>query len=187
LPDRPLNPLDLAHWLESHAAPLRERWIADLKLRSGADGEGVEELLDAFLELFLELLPGLMGPLREQYEALWSESAELFGSMACKRGLAAGEAVEEVQFLREGVLRLLYQDPPSVPVGAMGLRDVLRLNRAVDQLVTHASVGHTDALFFALFQSSGVPERLSDDVRYEIRAQLEGIRAGLEEILETTG
>ncbi len=69
----------------------------------------------------------------------------------------------------------------------MGLRDVLRLNRAVDVLVTHASVGHTDALFFALFQSSGVPERLSDDVRYEIRLQLERIRAGLEEILETAG
>jgi hypothetical protein len=104
--------------------------------------------------------------------------------LACKRGLAAGEAVEEVQYLREGILRLLYQAPPIVPAGAMGLREVLRLNRAVDQLVTHASVGHTDALFFALFQSSGVPERLSDEVRYEIRAQLDGIRAGLEEILE---
>ncbi|UCC24057.1 MAG: hypothetical protein JSU98_09990 [Gemmatimonadales bacterium] len=125
-----------------------------------------------------------MGPLREQYETLWSEAAELFGSLACKRGLAAGEAVEEVQYLREGILRLLYQAPPIVPAGAMGLREVLRLNRAVDQLVTHASVGHTDALFFALFQSSGVPERLSDEVRYEIRAQLDGIRAGLEEILE---
>lgn len=183
---RALNPLDLAHWLESHADPLRERWLADLKLRNGADGDGVEELLESFLDLLLDLLPGLMGPLREQYEPLWSQTAELFGSLACKRGLAAGESVEEAQVLREAVLRLLYQDPPRAPMGAMGLREVLRLNRAMDQLVTYASVGHTDALFFALFQSSGVPERLSDDVRYEIRSQLEGIRAAMEEILAAT-
>jgi len=43
-------------------------------------------------------------------------------------------------------------------------------------------VGHTDALFFALFQGSGVPERLSDDVRYEIRNQLEAIRHSLDEV-----
>lgn len=176
-----LNPLDLARWLESHAAPMRERWLADLRLRGGADVDGVEELLDDFLDLFMNILPRLMGPSRDTLEPLWTQTAELFGSMACSRGLAAGEAVEEAQFLREAVLRLLYQDPPLTPSGAMGLREVLRMNRAVDQLVTHASVGHTDALFFALFQGSGVPERLSDDVRYEIRAQLQSIRRSLGE------
>lgn len=134
-----------------------------------------------FLDLFLSILPRLMGPSRDSLEPLWTQTAELFGSLACSRGLAAGEAVEEAQFLREAVLRLLYQDPPRTPAGAMGLREVLRMNRAVDQLVTHASVGHTDALFFALFQGSGVPERLSDDVRYEIRAQLQSIRRSFRE------
>jgi len=123
-----------------------------------------------------------MGPSREALEPLWTQTSELFGSLACSRGLAAGEAVEETQILREGILRLLYQDPPRAPSGRMGLREVLRLNRAVDQLVTHASVGHTDALFFALFQGSGVPERLGDDARYEIRAQLEAVRAELAEV-----
>jgi hypothetical protein len=102
--------------------------------------------------------------------------------MACNRGLAAGEAVEEAQILREGVLRVLYQDPPTTHAGAMGLREVLRLNRAIDQLVTYTSVGHTDALFFALFQGSGVPERLSDDVRYELRTQLGAIRRAFDEL-----
>lgn len=141
---------------------------------------GAEELIEGFLDLFLTLLPGLMGPAREVLEPLWNRTSELFGSLACSRGLASGEAVEETQILREAVLRLLYQDPPRISVGAMGLREMLRLNRAMDQLVTHASVGHTDALFFALFQTSGVPDHLSDDARYEIRGQLEAVRAEME-------
>jgi hypothetical protein len=151
------------------------------------DHDGVEELLDAFLEVFLLTLPELMGPLREQLEPIWTEGAELFGSLACSRGLAAGEAVEEAQFLRETIMRLLYQNPPRVSGGAMGLRDILRLNRAVDQLVTHASVGHTDSLFFALFQGSGVPERLSDDVRYEIRSQLENLKSRMQAVVGPQG
>jgi hypothetical protein len=142
----------------------------------------VEELLELFLEFFLDLLPGLLGPYRDQLDPLWTQASELFGSLAANRGLAAGEAVEEAQFLREAVLRLLYQDPPLAPAGPMGLREVLRLNRILDELVTYASVGHTDALFFALFQGSGVPEKLSDDVRYEIRNQLEALRASLDEV-----
>lgn len=178
-----LNPLDLQTWLDAHAEPIRERWLADLQRRTGPDAEGVQELLEAFLALYTELLPGLLGPFREQLEPIWTGGAELFGSLACNRGLAAGEAVEEVQVLRETIMRILYQDPPRSPMGRMGLRDVLRLNRAVDLLVTHASVGHTDALFFALFQGGGVPEQLSDDVRYEVRSQLEELRAGMDEVL----
>lgn len=156
--------------------------MAALRHRGAADGDGVGELLEQFMSLLLALLPGLMGPLRDQLDPFWNQTAELFGSLAANRGLAAGEAVEEAQLLREGILRHLYQDPPMAPGGAMGLREVLRLNRLMDRLVTHTSVGHTDALFFALFQGSGVPERLSDDVRYEVRAQLEAIRGGMEEV-----
>ena len=177
-----LNPLDLAYWLESRAEPLKERWLQDLRLRGASEQDGVEELLEQFLVLFLELLPNLLGRYRDQIDPLWIQTSELFGSLAANRGLAAGEAVEEAQVLREAVLRLLYQDPPLAPTGPMGLREVLRVNRVIDQLVTHTSVGHTDALFFALFQGSGVPERLSDDVRYEIRNQIEAIRAVLDEI-----
>mgnify|MGYP001819753568 FL=1 len=177
-----LNPLDLAYWLESRAEPLKERWLQDLRLRGASHQDGVDELLEYFVELLLELLPNLLGRYRDQIEPLWTQTSELFGSLAATRGLAAGEAVEEAQILREAVLRLLYQDPPLAPAGPMGLREVLRLNRMLDELVTYTSVGHTDALFFALFQGSGVPERLSDDVRYELRSQLETIRASLDEV-----
>lgn len=156
--------------------------MQDLRLRGASDRDGVEELLEYFLELLLELLPPLLGRHRDQLEPLWTQTSELFGSLAANRGLAAGEAVEEAQILREAILRLLYQDPPLAPTGPMGLREVLRLNRVLDEFVTYTSVGHTDALFFALFQGSGVPERLSDDVRYELRSQLESIRASLDEV-----
>jgi hypothetical protein len=151
-------------------------------LRGATKQDGVEELLGQFLELLLDILPGLLGPYRDQLDPLWTQTSELFGSLAANRGLAAGEAVEEAQYLREAVLRLLYQDPPIAPAGPMGLREVLRLNRVIDELVTYTSVGHTDALFFTLFQGSGVPERLSDDVRYELRTQLETVRASLDEV-----
>lgn len=157
--------------------------MTGLRLRGAVHGEGVEELLESFMELLVDLLPALMGPHREQLEPLWVETGELFGSLACNRGLASGEAVEEAQIAREAVLRLLYQDPPRAVPGPLGLREVLRLNRAMDQLVTHASVGHTDALFFALFQGSGVPEQLSDELRYEVRAQLESLRAQMNEVV----
>lgn len=176
-----LNAFDLSHWLSEHTDPLRERWLAMVRARREGDrDDGRDELLEAFLDLFLDLLPLCMTPMRSHAEPLWDRAAELFGSFAASRGLAAGEAIEEVQILRESVIRLMYQDPPGTPVGARGLRDVLQLNRLADRLVTHASVGHTDALFFALFQGSGVPEALSDEVRYEFRGQLEEVRAEFE-------
>ncbi len=139
--------------------------------------DGRIELFHAFMGLFMELLPRMLGPYRDPLEPIWDQAAELYGSFAANRGLAAGEVIEEVQVLREAIMRAIYQDPPRGAMGQMGLREVLRLNRVCDRLVLHASVGHTDALFFALFQGSGVPESLSDDVRWEIRQQLESLRA----------
>ncbi len=176
-----LNAFDLSNWLAEHRDPLRERWLAMARARRQGDrDDGRDELLEGFLDLFLDILPLCMMPLRAHAEPLWDRTAELFGSFAASRGLAAGEAIEEVQILRESVIRLIYQDPPGTPTGARGLREVLQLNRLADRLVTHASVGHTDALFFALFQGSGVPEALSDEVRYEFRGQLEEIRSECE-------
>ncbi len=178
-----LNTIDLATWLEDRAEPLGERWMEALRARMpGERAEGADELLESFIELFLELLPNCMTGLRDQADPLWDRASELFGSFAANRGLAAGEAIEEVQILRESVIRLMYQDPPPPPSRAGGLREVLRLNRLADRLVTHASVGHTDALFFALFQGSGAPEALSDEVRYELREQLAEIRTEIRAI-----
>ena len=116
-----------------------------------------------FCGLLTRMLPGALGPLREHVEPLWLQTAELFGSVAAQRGLAAGEALDEFQILREVLIRELYADPPAGGRVPLSLRDLLRLNRVIDRGVTQAGVGHADALFFALFQGSGVPEHLDAD------------------------
>lgn len=176
-PGTTLDPAEFSRWLDDRAGPLRERWSADLRGREASLGDGVDELLESFLALLLDILPLTLGPLRSPAEALWIQAAELFGSFAAQRGLAAGEVIEEFQILREAIIRLLWASPPVSEPSRMALREVLRINRVIDTGVTHASVGHTDVLFFALFQGSGVPETLTDDVRYEIREQLQAIAA----------
>ncbi|HSG06719.1 MAG TPA: hypothetical protein VLA36_00075, partial [Longimicrobiales bacterium] len=83
----------------------------------------------------------------------------------------------------EAVIRVLYQDPPLRGRGRISLREVLRLSRAIDAGVTHASVGHTDALFFALFQGSGIPESPpTAGLMLEIEEQLRSLREDLEAV-----
>ena len=138
------------------------------------------------LRLFVKMLPETMGPFHAQVDPLWLRMAELYGSVAARRGLAAGEVIEEFQLLRECLLRLLFDNSSVVKKGldATALRDILRLNRIVDRGVTQASVGHTDVLFFTLFKGSGVTDTLDDPLVAEVHAQLDGIR---DELIEATG
>lgn len=134
--------------------------------------------------MLVEFLPAFLGPYREQVRPLWGQAAELYGSLAAMRGLAAGEVIEEFQLLREEMLRLFYDEPPVRESEDLSLRDALRVNRVVDDGVTHASVGHTDALFFALFQGSGVPRSLSGEQAVEVREQLATVRSEFRELME---
>ena len=178
-----LPPRDFARWMDSHRDELALRWLDDLRARDAMWSEEIEAMVGRFLDLLVAMLPGVLGPYRNQVEPLWIRTAELFGSVAAQRGLAAGEAIEEFQLLRERLIRLLFRSPPVAGVGRMSLRDVLRLNRVVDQGVTHASVGHTDVLFFALFRGSGVPEALDAEVRAEVELQLDEIRAEFDTVM----
>ena len=175
--------MELSDWLEARLDRLSERWLGEVRGRE-ADMSGINGLLDEFLDLLVAFLPAVLGPHREQVEPLWSQASELFGAMAARRGLAAGEVIEEFQVLREAVIRLLYQEPPLAGRARLSLREVLRLNRAIDRGVTHASVGHTDALFFALFEGSGVPDVPPDgQIVGEVRAQLRELRSELRQTL----
>ena len=128
------------------------------------------------------LLPLMLGPYREQIQPLWDRAAELYGAMAAKRGLAAGEAIEEVHALRELVIRDLYRDPPAGGSVRLSLREILRMNRALDRIVTHASVGHTDALFFEFFEVEAPKLPKGPEAYEEAGAQLGQIEAEVEEI-----
>ena len=182
LNQKKLEPSELARWLAERADRIRDRWLDDVKSRGTAWNDAVEGLIVEFFDLFLAMLPHGLGPFKEQVEPLWVQASELFGSMAAQRGLAAGEVIEEFQILRDAVIRFLYAEPPVAGLLRISLRDLLRVNRFMDRGVTQASVGHTDALFFSLFQGRGVSEGLAKDNVAEIREQLRHIEHEFREI-----
>lgn len=167
------------NWLQSNREAVADRWL--LEVRSRVDGvEGaVEGLLKDFMRLLVDFLPLGMGPYRDQAIPAFHQAAELYGNLGAIRGLAAGEAVEEMQMLREVVLRFLFRDLPEEGGPGMGLRELLQLSRLIDQAVTHASVGHTDSLFFNLFHGTGVPESPTREVVEEVHDQLDVLRRDL--------
>ncbi len=172
-------------WLQRHGREMADRWLLELRSRSRDLDPEDERLLGEFLQLIAELLPKCLGAYRQQGLPLLHQGAELYGHLAALRGLAAGEGVEEVQLLREVLLRFLYRDPPGEgQVRGLGLRELLQISRLVDQAVTHTSIGHTDTLFFKLFHGHGVPDSTSRETRVEIREQLEDIRKELRSLVE---
>ena len=174
--------------MEERRARLRDRWWSELRSRTeGPQPAEVDALLRDFLDLLVRLIPGALGPYRSQVEPLWREACELFGSVATSRGLAAGEVIEELQLLREGVIKLLYAEGGGTGSDGISLRDLLRLNRVVDRGVTFASVGYTDALFFALFQGSGVRSELTGELVVEVGEQVRMIGEEYQEIMMHLG
>lgn len=164
-------PMNLAGWLQEHSAPIAQRWADGLLAARNSRSRAGEALVHRFCRGLVSFLPGMLGPYRTQILPLWSECAELFGSVAARRGLSAGEVIEEFQILREVILHLMFEQA-SGTVRGLEPRDVLQLNRAVDIGVTQASVGHTDLLFFNLVHGSGGPAPLGPDDHDEVRDQI---------------
>jgi len=164
----PLTPAELSDWLDAHR---------DVD-------ETVLPLLEDFLHLLAAFLAPGMGAFRDQAEVLFQEAAELYGNLGGHRGQAAGEAVEEFQLLREVLLRFLYLDSPAGGIESVGLREFLQLNRLVDVGVTYASIGHTDTLFFNLFQGTGVTGAPTPEFLDTVRDQVGAIREELDRLLD---
>ena len=172
---RPLTPEELVDWLSENREAIADRWLLEIRSRvEGVDGE-TEEILRGFLGLLVGFLPLGLGPYRDQVLPSLHQAAELFGNLGAIRGLAAGEAVEEAQLLREVLFRFLFRDLPSADGPGLGLRELLQLSRLVDQTVTHASVGHTDTLFFNLFHGTGVPDTPAQAVLDEVHSQVKSL------------
>ncbi len=181
---RPLAPGELAEWLAARSGDLSRRWGLAIRDHGPGDSEEFDVVLDAFTQHLVRFLPWMLGPYRETVEPLWVKSSEFFGSVAARRGLAAGEVIEEFQLLRELVIRDLYRDPPLGGRMPMSLREILRLNRGIDRGVTHASVGHTDALFFQFFEEEGTAPPIPADLSAEVLEQLETMSRELDEVVE---
>ena len=100
--------------------------------------------------LLFDVMTEMVGPLRREVNTVWFHVCEHYGRVASARGLAAGEVVEELQFLRELLIRNLA--PVLVAMRArQGMAIMLRLNRVIDKGVAVAVVGYTDALVATLF------------------------------------
>lgn len=128
--------------------------------------------------LLLDVLTEMVGPLRREASAVWFHVAEHYGRIASARGLAAGEVVEELQFLRE----LLMQNLATVltamrPRQSMAI--LLRLNRVIDKGVAVAVVGYTDALVATLFAQNGVPALHTEQDAAEVERQLDALEQEL--------
>ena len=164
----------LGDWLEVHRGFLARYWFEEILHRVSMDQE-MERVLERFLNLLTRMIPGAFDHRRSALDPAWKSAAELYGAFGAKRGLAAGDIVEEFQIVREAVVRILFQAPPERYGAALSLSDALRLNRFLDSGVTHASIGHTDGLFFALFQGSGVSTVPAAKLVAEVEEQLDAL------------
>ena len=167
---------DLADWLHERSPGIAERWAEGLLAAHSSRTRASEPVVRPFCRGLVSLLPGMLSPYRTQILPLWSEGAELFGSVAARRGLSAGEVIEEFQMLREIIVRMMFEQPPVGRGRGLQLREVLQLNRTVDIGVTQASVGHTDLLFFSLIHGSGVPAPLGPGDVGEVREQIRALQ-----------
>ena len=168
------NTHHLGDWLEVQRGFLARYWFEEILHRVSMDQE-MERVLERFLNLLTRMIPGALDQRRSAVDPVWKSAAELYGTLGAKRGLAAGDIVEEFQIVREAVVRILFQAPPGRYGAALSLSDALRLNRFLDSGVTHASIGHTDGLFFTLFHGSGVSTVPNAELVAEVEEQLDAL------------
>jgi hypothetical protein len=135
-------------------------------------------LVEREFRILLEVIAEMVGPLRREVGTIWLRACEHYGRAAATRGLAAGEVVEELQYLRELLIRNLA--PVLAAMRArQGMAIMLRLNRVIDRGIAVAVVGYTDALVATLFAQNGVP---SFKAEYDL-AEFERQLAALEQEL----
>jgi hypothetical protein len=137
--------------------------------------------LERHLTLLVDALIQMAGPLRRNVYQVWLGGCEFYGQAAAVRGLAAGEVVEEMQHLRELLIRQMAEVVSRLPA-KQSMAIVLRLNRVLDKGIAHAVVGYTDALVETLFDQRGVPVSAADPEENEISKRLDQLEAELKRL-----
>ncbi|HEU4700281.1 MAG TPA: hypothetical protein VFS40_13940 [Gemmatimonadales bacterium] len=154
-------------------------WLGD---RLTATGTIPRATVERQFRLIIDVLTEMVGPFRREVKTVWSEVTEHYGRVAAARGLAAGEVVEELQYLRELLIRGLA--PVLAAMRArQGMAIMLRLNRVLDRGVAIAVVGYTDALVATLFTQGGVPGSQDHHDPAELDRQLAGLEQQLALVL----
>ncbi len=137
--------------------------------------------LERQIALLVDFMIELAGPLRRHVLEAWYGACDLFGRTAAARGLAAGEVVEEIQYLRELLIRTVSEPIATLPA-RQAMAAVLRLNRAMDRGISHAVVGYTDSLVEILFERQGVPVSAATADVDELATRLEQMERDLAEL-----
>jgi len=127
--------------------------------------------IERHLALLVDLVIESAGPLRREVAELWFSACDTYGRTAAARGLAAGEVVEEIQHLRELMIRELSEIIAALPA-RQSMAVVLRLNRFLDRGIAHAVVGYTDVLVETLLNKRGVMLDASSPGDETIRTRL---------------
>lgn len=177
--------MKLMRWLLSQESKIAERWYLELMAGAGSHLEDGADLLKTTVGFMVSFIPPCFGDRRDVAMEVWEQAAHLYGSLAVRRGLAAGEVVDELQLLRRVILRLFLVDATSAASGedpneGIPPLDLLALNRILDLGVSRASIAYVDDLFFAHLQGSGVPEGITRELMEETERQLRGFRKELE-------
>ena len=130
------------------------------------------------LRLFLEVLGEMVGPMRREVKEIWQQVCHHYGRVAAARGLAAGEVVEEIQFVRELLTRSLA--PVVAPLRArQAMAIMLHMNGVLDYGIGAAVVGYTDALVATLFAQNGVPSAEAELDPIDVERQLDSLEGEL--------
>ena len=170
-------------WVVARSEKIVARWLSEVTKRLEQRPGDLIAVLGNFYETFVRILPEVLGPYRRRVRPLWQEAANLYGQLAAQRGLVAGEVIEEFQVLQVSLIRVLYADPFIARDVVPGMREVLRLNRLMDQGVTHASIGYTDSLVSALVAGPGVPESVTEELLARVAGRLSEIRGEFGDIV----
>lgn len=168
--------------MEAGRDDLVREWVAWIMRRTAQVHPQLHRpILERQLRLLVDIVILLTGPVRRQAAQLWFDSCEHYGQAAAGRGLAAGEVVEEIQHLRELLIRSLSDIIAALPA-RYSLATVFRLNRQLDHGITRAVVGYTEALVETLFSQSGVPLVVPEQLDGESGKRLDVLESELEKI-----
>jgi hypothetical protein len=153
-------------------------WLGD---RVTAASTIPRPMVEREFRLVYDVMTEMVGPLRREANTVWFHVCEHYGRIAAARGLAAGEVVEELAYLRELLTRNLA--PILVAMRArQGMAIMLRLNRALDQGIAVAVVGYTDAIVATLFSQNGVPSFSVSNDYEEVGRQLAALERELQRV-----
>jgi hypothetical protein len=174
--------LTVGRAMTDHRDAMIREWAEWLRHRVASASSIPHTTLERELRLLFDILIEGVGPMRRSVNEVWHHACEHYGRFGAARGLAAGEIVEEIQYLRELITRRIG------PV-LTGLRQrqamaiILRLNATLDKGIAVAVVGYTDALVATLFAQNGVPAPDSALDTHDIERQLEQIEAELHSVV----